>query len=254
VFIPAGKRKTVCVSTQAGCKFACAFCASGLKGFFRDLTPSEIVGQILFLKNNLGFPLTNVVFMGMGEPLDNYENVVKAICILNAPDGLGIAARRMTVSTCGIVPGIERFKDLGLQVNLSISVHAATDAKRNALMPVNKKYPLEKLIAACEDYLRDNGRKITLEYVLIRGVNDSPQDAGGLAGIARRLSAKVNLIPYSPIPGLPFEVPETEKIQAFIKKLADKNIPATLRASKGSDIQAACGQLAGTLETENPAA
>jgi 23S rRNA (adenine2503-C2)-methyltransferase len=247
VLIPATGRKTLCLSTQVGCKFACAFCASGLKGFIRNLAPSEIVGQVLHFKNSLEAPLTNIVFMGMGEPLDNFENLAKAIRILNSPQGLEIAARRMTVSTCGIVPGMERFKRLGLQVNLSISLHAATDTKRDQLLPVNRKYPLKKVIKACQDYIRKGGRKITLEYVLLKGANDSLADADGLTRIAKRLKAKVNLIPYSPVPGLPYEVPNEKGIQFFLSRLEEKKIPVTLRRSKGADIQAACGQLAGRI-------
>ena len=247
VLISAGGRKTVCVSTQVGCKFGCAFCASGLKGFIRNLTPAEIAGQVVFLKENLEITTTNIVFMGMGEPLDNYENLAKAISILHSPEGLSIAARRMTVSTAGIVPGMVHFKKLGLQVNLSISLHAATEAKRNSLMPVNKKYPLEKVIAAGEDYLRSGGRKITLEYVLIKGINDSTADAEGLARIAKRLKAKINVIPYSPVIGLPFEVPEEKRMRDFLETIEDENVPVTLRQSKGCDIQAACGQLAGRI-------
>ncbi len=245
VVIPAGDRTTICLSTQAGCKFACAFCASGRMGFIRDLTAGEIVGQVLYLRDHLEVAPTNLVFMGMGEPLDNYENLVRAISILNAPEGLGIAARRMTVSTAGVVPGIERFKELGLQVNLSISLHAVTDAKRGALMPINRKYPLAKLLAAAEDYIRGGGRKITLEYVLIRGVNDSPEDAAGLARLAARLRAKVNVIVFSPSPGIKFEPPDPGRVQAFVSVLEEKKVPVTLRQSKGREIQAACGQLAG---------
>jgi len=252
VLIPAGGRKTVCLSTQVGCKFGCVFCASGLHGFIRDMKPSEIVGQILFLKDNFEICPTNIVFMGMGEPLDNFDNLAKAIDILNSPQGLGLAARRMTVSTCGLVPGIERFKNLGHQVNLSVSLHAASEAKRNSLMPVNRKYPLEKLIAACEELVRDGGRKITLEVVLIKGINDSAADADGLARLAKRLKAKINLIPYSPVSGLPFAVPEKKRIQDFLRRLEEKNVPATLRQSKGRDIRAACGQLAGSLLEGNP--
>jgi len=245
VVIPSRDRTTICLSTQAGCKFACAFCASGRMGFLRNLTAGEIVGQVLFLRDHLEVAPTNLVFMGMGEPLDNYDNVARSIMILNSPDGLGIAARRMTVSTAGVVPGIERFKELGLQVNLSISLHAVTDAKRGALMPINRKYPLEKLLAAAQDYIRGGGRKITLEYVLIKGVNDSPEDAAGLARIAARLRAKINLIVFSPIPGVKLEPPGPDRVQAFLRVLEEKKVPATLRQSKGREIQAACGQLAG---------
>jgi len=241
---PKARRLTVCVSTQVGCKFACAFCASGRHGFVRHLTASEIVGQVLYFKEHLGAPPTNIVFMGMGEPFDNFENLTKAVGILNAPRGLAVAARRMTVSTAGLIPGIERFGKLGLQVNLSVSLHAATEAQRSALMPINRKYPLEKLLAACEDYLRAGGRKITLEYVLLKKVNDTAEDAARLARIAARLRAKVNLIPFSPVAGLPFEVPEESRVEAFERALEVRGVPVTRRDSKGRDIQAACGQLA----------
>jgi 23S rRNA (adenine2503-C2)-methyltransferase len=254
VLIPAGKRQTICLSTQAGCKFACAFCASGLRGFKRNLTPSEIIGQLLYLEKTLGMEITNYVFMGMGEPLDNFDNLSKAIRIMNAPEGLGIAARRMTISTAGFIPGIARLKALNLQVNLSVSVHAVTDRLRSRLMPINLKYPLEKLVAACEDYIRSGGRMITLEYILIRKVNDSLNDADGLAGIARRLRAKVNLIAYSPVPGLPFETPPEAEVARFRRWLEERKVHVMLRLSMGKDIFAACGQLAGRFrEEDNPA-
>jgi len=252
VFIPSKNRKTVCLSTQVGCKFACAFCASGLLGFRRDLTTAEIIGQVLYVRDILGIGLTNIVFMGMGEPLDNFDNVEKAIRILNDPRGFGFAARRMTVSTSGFVPGIARFKKLDLQVNLSVSLHAADDETRNRLMPINRRFPLAEVMAACEDYLGEGGRKLTFEVVLIKGVNDRPEDAERLARIARDLRAKVNLIPYSPVPGLPFERPGDEDLSAFVRRLEVRGQEATLRDSKGSDIQAACGQLA--LRSGSPAA
>jgi 23S rRNA (adenine2503-C2)-methyltransferase len=252
VLIPAGKRRTVCLSTQAGCKFACAFCASGLHGFERNLTPAEITGQALALQGEAGGEITNYVFMGMGEPLDNFDNLVKAVRIMNAPEGLAIAARRMTISTAGFVPGIERLKTLDLQVNLSVSLHAANDRLRNRLMPINRKYPLEKLIDACEDYVRSGGRMITLEYILIRGVNDRPDDADALAAIARRLRAKVNMIAYSPVPGLEFDTPPQAEMLRFARALEERKVRVTRRRSKGQDILAACGQLAGRFK-EKPA-
>jgi len=245
VVIPSKERTTICLSTQAGCKYACVFCASGRNGFLRQLAPGEIVGQVLFLRDHLEIAPTNLVFMGMGEPFDNYDNLVRAIGILNAPEGLGIAARRMTVSTAGVVPGIERFKDLGTQVNLSISLHAVSDAKRDALMPINRIYPLGKLLAAATDYVRGGGRKITLEYILIKGVNDGQDDAAELVRIAGRLKAKVNVIVLSPIPGVRLEPPDRGRVAAFLKVLNERKVPATLRQSKGREIQAACGQLAG---------
>ena len=244
VLIPAGARHTVCLSTQVGCKFGCAFCASGLGGFKRDLRSSEILGQVLFLRDRLKMHLTNFVFMGMGEPLDNFENTARAILIMNSPQGLGIAARRMTVSTVGLEPGIESLRKLGLQVNLSLSLHAVRDELRSKLVPINQKHPLEKVIGACQDYACASGRMMTLEYVLIQNINDGPADAQGLARIAARLKAKINLILYSPVCGLEFQPPSRNRATQFLEWLEDKGAHVTLRRSKGLDIQAACGQLA----------
>jgi 23S rRNA (adenine2503-C2)-methyltransferase len=245
VWIPAPGRQTVCLSTQVGCKFGCAFCASGRRGFVRNLTPSEITGQLLSLHDVMESALTNVVFMGMGEPLDNWANLEKAVRILNAPAGLGLAARRMTVSTGGLVPGLERLSEMDVQVNLSISLHAATDALRSRLMPINKKYPLEALLRAAEEYEAKGGRMITFEYILLAGVNDAAEDAQRLARLARRLRAKINLIPFSPVPGLEFAPSSEAARRRFLQILEKAGAPATLRHSKGTDIQAACGQLAG---------
>ena len=245
VLIPSKERKTLCLSTQAGCKFACSFCASGRKGFVRDLTPSEILNQILFLSRRFEHNITNYVFMGMGEPLDNYENVAKAVMIMNDPEGMNIGARRITISTCGIIPGIDKLKELGLQVNLSVSLHAANDRLRDELMPVNKRYPLKELINACEKYLDKTGRLITLEYILIEHKNDSLKDADALAEIAGRLKAKVNLIAASPVSHAGLGPPSQKTVDIFMKRLTGKRITATLRESKGKDIHAACGQLAG---------
>jgi 23S rRNA (adenine2503-C2)-methyltransferase len=245
VLIPAPSRQTVCLSTQVGCKYGCAFCASGRRGFVRNLSPSEIVGPILYLRDILDVGLTNIVFMGMGEPLDNLAALEKAVRILNSPEGLGLAARRMTVSTSGLVPGIESLAALGLPINLSISLHAATDAQRSRLMPINRKFPLDVLLRAGEAYRTVGGRMITLEYVLLAGVNDAAADAVRLARIARRLRAKVNLIPFSPVPGLAFSPPSEAAQRRFLQALEKDGARATLRESKGRDIQAACGQLAG---------
>jgi 23S rRNA (adenine2503-C2)-methyltransferase len=245
VLIPAGRRLTVCLSTQVGCKFACAFCASGRGGFKRDLAPSEIIGQALYLEQAIGRDLTNYVFMGMGEPLDNWTNVEKAILIMNAPEGLAIAARRMTVSTAGYLPSFKSLAALDLQINLSISLHAVTDRLRDRLMPINRRFPLEELVAAAESYVRSGGRMITLEYILIRGLNDSLDDADGLAAIARRLRAKVNLIACSPVAGAGFETPAEADVARFKRWLEERKVNISVRLSKGADIAAACGQLAG---------
>jgi len=245
VLIYAWQRKTLCISTQAGCKFACSFCASGMNGFKRDLSVSEILSQILSIEHHLKQRITNFVFMGMGEPLDNYENVSKAIKIMNSKKGMGIAARRITVSTSGIIPGIEKIKKLGLQINLSISLHAANNELRTRLMSVNKKYPLEELLSSCEDYMENGGRMLTFEYILIKGINDSQKDVDELVRAARRLKAKVNLIAYSPVPGLDYEAPFEENVKIFEDKLLKRGVNVTIRDSKGKDIMAACGQLAG---------
>jgi 23S rRNA (adenine2503-C2)-methyltransferase len=245
VLIHTQNRKTACLSTQVGCKFACSFCASGRMGFVRNLTPSEIVNQILFLEHELKHKITNYVLMGMGEPLDNYENTAKALFIMNNPGGLSAGARRITISTCGVIPGIDKLKDLGLQVNLSISLHATNNKLRDELVPINKRYPLEKLIEACERYIEKTGRAITLEYVLIKNKNHSLQDADRLAAIAKRLKAKVNLIACSGVPPLDFDSPCSKDINLFINNLVERKVNVILRKSKGADIQAACGQLAG---------
>jgi 23S rRNA (adenine2503-C2)-methyltransferase len=248
VLIPAGPRLTVCLSTQVGCKFACAFCASGRHGFRRNLRPSEILGQILHVRTALGREPTNYVFMGMGEPLDNWTNVEKAIRIMNAPEGMGIAARRVTVSTAGFVDAFARLAALDLQINVSLSLHAVTDRLRDRLMPINRRFPLEVIVKAAEEYIRSGGRMITLEYCVIAGLNDSLDDADGLAAIARRLRAKVNLIAYSPVEGLGLKTPSEAEISRFKRWLEERKIGTTLRLSKGSDIAAACGQLAGRFK------
>lgn len=244
VLIYAMARETLCLSSQVGCKFACAFCASGHNGFVRNLFVSEIINQALFLQHERAHKITNYVFMGMGEPLDNYENVSKAILIMNDAKGMAIGARRITVSTCGIIPAIEKLKDLKLQINLSVSLHAADNKLRDELMPINKQYPLEKLIKACKDYINKAGRMITLEYILINGVNDSIEDAGKLAAIAKELKAKVNLVPFSKNFNINFKPGRKNNADIFMKRLIKNGIGATLRDSKGSDIRAACGQLA----------
>jgi 23S rRNA (adenine2503-C2)-methyltransferase len=245
VLIPSGSRRTLCLSTQVGCKFACVFCASGAGGFERNLVPSEMLGQILFLRAKLDVRLTNFVFMGMGEPLDNLDNLVRTLRIMNAPEGMGIAARRISISTVGIVPAIEKLEELGLQVSLSLSLHATTDELRSRLLPVNRKYPLAAVIKAAAHYARTTGRMITIEYILISGLNDTATDARRLASLARKLRAKVNLIPYSPGCGPGFGPSPGPRQEAFFQTLESLGEGATVRRSKGGDIRAACGQLAG---------
>jgi 23S rRNA (adenine2503-C2)-methyltransferase len=245
VLIPSGGRRTLCLSTQVGCKFACVFCASGAGGFERNLLPSEMLGQVLFLRDRLEVRLTNFVFMGMGEPLDNLDNLVRTVHIMNSREGMSIAARRITVSTVGIVPAIEKLESLGLQVSLSLSLHATTDELRSRLLPVNRKYPLAEVIKAGAHYARTTGRMITVEYILISGLNDLAADARRLASIARKLRAKVNLIPYSPGCGPGFAPSPGPRQQAFVQVLENLGVGTSIRRSKGADIRAACGQLVG---------
>lgn len=236
-------RLTLCVSTQVGCAYGCRFCASGMGGFRRNLTPSEIVGQLLVAEREGGCRASNLVFMGMGEPLANYPNVLKAIRILNAPWGVALGARKITISTSGLAPEIERLAAEPIQVRLAVSLHGARDEVRNGIMPVNRRYPLAKLMAACEAYQRTKGRMITFEYLLLAGVNDAIEEAPRLAALARRARAKVNLIPFNEVPGTRFRRPSDEQCRRFAETLARAGVRATLRTEKGGDIEAACGQL-----------
>ena len=244
VLIQEGNRRTLCLSTQVGCKFACPFCASGVRGFTRDLRVSEIVDQLFCVQQFCPRRVTNIVFMGMGEPLDNYDNLEKAIRMINHPDGAGIAARKITVSTCGIIPGIMKLKDIGLQVELSVSLHAADDRLRNELVPASRRYPLEKLVRACREYYETTGRVVTLEYTLIKGRNDTLKSAGELAKIAKKIKAKVNLIECNPFAELGCGAPGKKKMNAFAARVRSRGVTATTRRSRGEDILAACGQLA----------
>ena len=264
----ASDRHTLCVSTQVGCAYGCKFCASGLDGWKRNLTPDEIVDQVLAVErlspqstvrsqSSAAQPRTgdsglrtvdNLVIMGMGEPLANYDNLLKALRILNAPWGGGIGARKITISTSGLAPQIRKLAAEPLQFRLAISLHGATDEVRNKIMPVNRKYPLKELVAACEEYQGQKGRMLTFEYILIAGVNDSIGQAKPLAALARRLFAKVNLIPYNKVEGLPWERPDEETQEKFLAALEKQKVIATLRREKGHDIDAACGQL--RLKTE----
>jgi len=238
-------RWTLCVSSQVGCAYGCKFCASGLDGFKRNLTPGEIVGQVLAAEADSGKRVDNLVFMGMGEPLANYANLVTALDRLNAdaPWGLNIGARHITLSTSGLVPQIKQLAEDPRQFRLAISLHGATDPVREQIMPVNRKYPLAQLLDACEAYQRAKRKMITLEYILIDGVNDMPEEARALVRHARRLHAKVNLIPYNTVDGLDWRRPPMDRIRAFAAILQDAGITATVRLEKGHDIDAACGQL-----------
>ncbi len=243
VVIPARDRATVCVSCQVGCAFGCAFCASGAMGFTRNLTRGEIVAQALRAAESIGRRPDNVVFMGIGEPMSNYDEVLGAIRTLNDPAGLGIGARRITVSTCGVVPGIRRLASEGLQIELSVSLHAPTDAQRSELMPVNRRWPLAELLAACADYTAATDRIVTFEYTLVRGFNDSPRDARELVRLLRPLKCRVNLIPLNPTAHFAGETPPESTLHGFRDYLMDAHVNATLRVSRGGGIDAACGQL-----------
>jgi 23S rRNA (adenine2503-C2)-methyltransferase len=244
----AADRRTLCVSSQVGCAYGCKFCASGLDGWKRNLDADEIVDQLLAVEAASGERVNNIVFMGMGEPLANYENLLRAITIINAPWGPGIGARHITVSTSGIVPRIRELADQPLQIRLAISLHGATDSVRDQIMPINRKYPLEELLDACEYFRSKKKQKITFEYILIQGVNDSPDDARELAKITRRLEAKVNVIPYNSVDGLDWLRPSETEQDEFMAVLHRGAASATIRREKGHDIAAACGQL--RLQTE----
>jgi 23S rRNA (adenine2503-C2)-methyltransferase len=236
-------RRTLCISSQVGCAFGCKFCASGLNGFARNLHAGEIVGQFLRVEALSGERINNVVFMGMGEPLANFDAVMRAISILNAPWGVGLGARHMTVSTSGLAPQIRALAEQPLQIRLAISLHGATDEVRNQIMPVNRKYPLAELLEACEEYCCRKNQRITLEFILIEGVNDSREQAAALGKIACRLDAKINCIPYNPVEGLEWKRPSLRRQDVFMEALERTGADATIRREKGSDIAAACGQL-----------
>ena len=244
-------RRTLCISSQVGCAYGCKFCASGLNGFSRDLHAGEIVGQFLRVEELSGERINNVVFMGMGEPLANFDNVTRAIAILNAPWGIGLGARHMTVSTSGLAPQIRELAKLPMQIRLAVSLHGATDAVRSRIMPVNRKYPLAELLEACEEFVQRKNQRITLEFILIDGINDSLEQAAELGRIARRLDAKINCIPYNPVEGLEWQRPSLRRQDAFMAALERTGADATIRREKGSDIEAACGQLRLQVSREN---
>ncbi len=251
VYMPEPGRKTLCVSTQAGCAVGCTFCMTGTMGLARNLTPGEIVDQVSRANRRLAElgegtgprPLTNLVFMGMGEPLHNYDGVKAALDVLLAEDGPNFSNRHVTVSTSGIVPEMRRFGE-ETDVKLAVSLNATTDEVRSALMPLNRKWPLRELLAACRDFPMKKGRRITFEYVLLGGVNDSDEDAHRLARLVKGIPAKVNLIPYNENPGLGFRAPEPSRVEAFQEILVRANVTAVVRRNRGRDIAAACGQLA----------
>lgn len=244
VLIPTERRATVCVSTQAGCKFGCKFCASGIGGWKRNLSPSEIITQVLYMKEKADKrPLSHIVFMGVGEPLDNYDNLLQAIRIINAKDGINIGARRITVSTCGVVPKIQELAKEGLQIELAISLHGYDNQSRNVLMPVNKKYPFDDLIKTCREYIRKTRRQITFEYILIKDVTCSEKAIKSLRKSFKGLICKMNLIPYNPVSEFDHQTPSRGEMYSFMNQLKESGIHATIRTPRGKDINSACGQL-----------
>ncbi|MFC1752718.1 23S rRNA (adenine(2503)-C(2))-methyltransferase RlmN [Thermoproteota archaeon] len=244
VLIPFQERNTVCVSTQVGCKYACEFCASGKLGFIRNLTQSEILNQIGFIKNELkGKRISNIVFMGIGEPFDNYDNVLHSIDIINSPYGFNIGQRKITISTAGVIDGIKRLGREGLQVELSISLHSADEKKRSSIMPINRKYPLTKLKPVLKEFIKLTKRKITFEYMLLGGFNVGEDDAERLVSYIRGLHCCVNLIPCNPVSKSQFKQPDKLEALFFKDYLIKNKVEVTIRKPRGQDIQAACGQL-----------
>jgi len=243
VSIPDNKRLTLCLSTQVGCAMGCRFCASGMKGFERNLTHGEIVEQVIHTKVSSGQEVTNIVFMGIGEPLLNMENLVKAITTINRAEGISLGARRITVSTMGIPDRIRKLAELGLQINLAISLHAADPEIRESLIPMSRKYPLDDILKAADYYRVKTTRDVTFEILLLKDVNDSMEDAQKLTALISNRKCFVNLIPFNRVKGLPFKFPETERVNAFRSIVEKAHIPVTVRRPRGMDIMAACGQL-----------
>ena len=244
-------RRTACISSQAGCAMGCKFCATGQMGFARHLTAEEIFEQAQLFSQELqqqGERLSNIVLMGMGEPFHNYDAVIEAIHLLK--NRLGIGARRITVSTVGLVPKIRAFAQEGLQVKLAISLHSTLDAERTAIMPINRKYPIEELIDACREFVESTNRRITFEYALINGQNDTPEEATRLRNLLQGLMCHVNVIPLNPTAGYEGEPSDPVRVQAFINILEQGGIPATIRVRRGIDIDAGCGQLKSKVKDE----
>ena len=234
---------TACVSSQVGCRMGCRFCASTQAGRVRNLEAGEIAGQIYAAQKDIGERISHIVLMGIGEPLDNFDNVMDFLSIISSPDGVNIGMRNISLSTCGIVPMIDKLAEKKLQLTLSISLHAPNDAMRSGMMPVNDAYPVAQLIAACRRYQQTTGRRVSFEYSMVRGVNDSPATAKELAALIRGMGAHVNLIPINPVDGSPYSATDAENVKRFQTLLTDLGVNATVRRRLGSDISAACCQL-----------
>ena len=229
--------RSVCLSTQAGCRQGCKFCASGADGFSRNLTAGEMLAQTLYC----GEEISRAVLMGTGEPLDNFDETVRFLRLVSHPEGRNLGLRHISLSTCGDLPGILKLAELGLPVTLSVSLHASDDETRSRLMPVNRRYPISQLIGACGKFYEKTGRRISFEYVIIKGLNDSPGQARSLAALLKGFPAHINLIPYNLVPGKPYHPPEADGVERFIRELG--GIQATVRRTLGTDIMAACGQM-----------
>jgi 23S rRNA (adenine2503-C2)-methyltransferase len=245
VFIPDTPAMTFCISTQVGCAMGCGFCLTGKMGLVRNLTAGEITGQVRVLAAATGMldhPF-NIVLMGMGEPLHNYDNTMKALRMLHSEHGLAVSPRRVTLSTVGIVPGLKRLAQEPLMPNLAVSLHATTDEQRSELVPPNRKYPLAEILETCRRFPLKKRSRITFEYVMLKGVNDTAEDARRLARLLAGIKAKVNLIPLNPAPGIPYERPSDAAVDRFAQILADRHLTVSVRKSRGQDIRAACGQL-----------
>ena len=234
---------TVCISTEVGCAMGCAFCASTLGGLVRRLEPREMLEQVLFTQIDSGLPISHIVLMGIGEPLDNYENVLRFLHLVNSELGMNISMRHISLSTCGLVPKIDKLAEEKLQLTLSVSLHAPNDAVRNTIMPVNKAYPVDELLAACRRYYQKTGRRISFEYAMIDGVNDTPEAAKELVTKLKGMGAHMNLIPLNHVEESPLKPSSKQAISRFQTLLEDAGIPATVRRSLGGDIDASCGQL-----------
>ncbi|HRZ40198.1 MAG TPA: 23S rRNA (adenine(2503)-C(2))-methyltransferase RlmN [Candidatus Omnitrophota bacterium] len=244
VAITAPQRLTLCVSSQAGCKFGCRFCASGLGGWRRQLSAGEILAQILAVKKDLSHRrVTHVVFMGTGEPLDNFDAVMAAIDMINSPEGLNIAIRRITISTCGVIPQMKVLAQAGRQIELAVSLHGYSNETRDMLMPANKKYPLKLLIQTCRDYIEQTHRQVTFEYIMIPGVTLTEEAPEALSDLLKGMNCKVNLIPYNRVAEFDFRQPTRSEIFDFRDRLIKAGVHTTVRWSKGEDVSAACGQL-----------
>lgn len=234
---------TICISCQVGCRMGCRFCASTIGGLVRCLTPGEMLDQIHFVQKDIGARISNIVMMGIGEPLDNYDNVLKFLQLANHPDGLNIGLRHISLSTCGVVDNILRLADEALPITLSISLHAPNDEIRNTTMPINKKYPIDVLLYACRKYIQKTSRRISFEYAMIKGVNDAPEHAVQLAEKLHGMLCHVNLIPVNPVRERAYQKPDQRSIRAFMAQLERRGINVTVRRELGSDINASCGQL-----------